>query len=223
MTTRLLLAALGLAFAAPSFAATDPCRVDRRKFCPDAKGPKIGECLGKHGHELSESCTNGWRAYMAAGGFEEGEADERDGSRLRKIEEKHKAAGKEEKPLGTAACLQDLKKFCAKVRPGNGRLVDCLRENDGQLSKGCRKTHSEHYRKMEMAAGAKENCAGDAEDFCSDVTPGTGRLARCLKDNLSELSKPCTKVVKGGRDKLEKQMGQMMSGGAKAPGGGESD
>lgn len=161
---------------------------------------------------------------MAAGGFEEGEADERDGSRLRKIEKKHKeGAGKEEKSLGTAACLPDLKKFCAKVKPGNGRLVDCLRENEEQLSKGCRKTHSEHYRKMESGPDAKGSCAGDAEDFCSDVTPGTGRLARCLKDNLSDLSEPCAKVVKKGRNKLEKEMGELLSEIPKAPIRGESD
>lgn len=220
MTIRLLLAALGLALSIAAQAAGDPCAADKRKFCPDATGSNVGECLMQHGQELSPACQSGWKSYMAGGGYEQGEEDERNGKRLRK---KEKKGGKGEKPVGTSACLADLKKFCGKVKLGNGRLVDCLHENESELSKGCRKAHSEHYRKMEMGPDAKGSCAGDAEDFCADVTPGTGRLARCLKENLSELSKPCTKVVKGGRDKLEKQMGESMAGAKAAPAGGESD
>lgn len=220
MPTRLLIAALGLLVAAPARAAGDPCASDKRKFCPDATGSNVGECLMRHGQELSAACQSGWKSYMASGGYEQGEEDERNGKRLRKM---NKKGGDAEKPISTSACLADLKKFCGKVKPGNGRLVDCLHDNESQLSKGCRKAHSEHYRKMEMGAGAKDNCAGDAQDFCSDVTPGTGRLARCLKENLSELSEPCTKVVKGGRDKLEKQMGESLAEIPKAPIRGESD
>lgn len=36
------------------------------------------------------------------------------------------------------ACLGDVKKLCADVRPGGGRIVQCLRGHDRDLSQGCR-------------------------------------------------------------------------------------
>lgn len=206
MTNRFLLAALALAFAAPARAA-DPCGADKKKFC--AGSANVMDCMLQHGPELSQACQ---QAY-ASGKLGEGSDEEAPAP------PKRRKGPPAEKTSSTSACLPDLKKLCAKVKPGDGRLVECLHAHEAKLTPACKKAHAAHYRKMEMAPEAKARCAQDAENFCSDVTPGTGRLARCLKDNLSELSKPCTKVVKGGRDKLEAQMGEALSGDA----GGESD
>jgi hypothetical protein len=37
----------------------------------------------------------------------------------------------------------------------------------------------------------KAACKGDLEFYCSDVTPGEGRLAACLNARDNKLSKPC--------------------------------
>jgi len=34
-------------------------------------------------------------------------------------------------------CRDDLKSFCADVRPGEGRLLDCLGKNEGSVSARC--------------------------------------------------------------------------------------
>jgi hypothetical protein len=34
-------------------------------------------------------------------------------------------------------------------------------------------------------------CANDIHKYCSDVTPGGGRLAKCMKKHASELSAGC--------------------------------
>lgn len=39
---------------------------------------------------------------------------------------------------GVAACHDDIERFCAKVKPGEGRLGRCLEKNRAKLSKPCR-------------------------------------------------------------------------------------
>jgi hypothetical protein len=34
-------------------------------------------------------------------------------------------------------CREDLKSFCADVKPGEGRLLDCLNQNEAKVSKRC--------------------------------------------------------------------------------------
>jgi cysteine rich repeat protein len=37
-----------------------------------------------------------------------------------------------------AACTADAKRLCAEVQPGGGRIVQCLRARDKELSSACR-------------------------------------------------------------------------------------
>lgn len=34
-------------------------------------------------------------------------------------------------------CMENLKSYCADVKPGEGRLIDCLEKNKGKLDKNC--------------------------------------------------------------------------------------
>ncbi|KAA5601902.1 cysteine rich repeat-containing protein [Blastochloris sulfoviridis] len=34
-------------------------------------------------------------------------------------------------------------------------------------------------------------CSADAKSFCANVTPGGGRILRCLQDNRDKLSEAC--------------------------------
>ena len=43
-----------------------------------------------------------------------------------------------------AACAADQKKFCAKVKPGGGRIVECLADHAEQLTAPCRKVLEAH-------------------------------------------------------------------------------
>lgn len=36
------------------------------------------------------------------------------------------------------ACILDARKFCADVKPGEGRITECLRQHKKQLSADCR-------------------------------------------------------------------------------------
>lgn len=83
-------------------------------------------------------------------------------------------------------CAQDVKKFCAGVRPGEGRMLECLRKNTDGLSPDC---------KPAIAAGRTNipasPCKADIERLCPGVEPGEGRLAECLRKNAISLSASC--------------------------------
>ncbi|MBI5129941.1 MAG: hypothetical protein HZA66_10905 [Rhodopseudomonas palustris] len=42
---------------------------------------------------------------------------------------------------------------------------------------------------------AREACKPDYQKFCSSVTPGGGRIKKCLADNFANLSDACKQVV----------------------------
>lgn len=43
-----------------------------------------------------------------------------------------------------ATCAADQKKFCANVKPGEGRIVECLADHAEKLSAPCRKVLEAH-------------------------------------------------------------------------------
>ncbi|BBK37793.1 hypothetical protein STAQ_28710 [Allostella sp. ATCC 35155] len=48
------------------------------------------------------------------------------------------AAAQEKMREARAACGADAKRFCDGIRPGGGRLMQCLKANEPALSAGCR-------------------------------------------------------------------------------------
>jgi hypothetical protein len=89
-------------------------------------------------------------------------------------------------------CKEDREKLCKDVKPGQGRIIKCLKENEDKLSPVCKS----HFEKK--TAEAKENhgkCKEDRKKFCKDVKPGEGRIIKCLKDNLDKLAPDCKEVI----------------------------
>jgi hypothetical protein len=91
-------------------------------------------------------------------------------------------------PIEQRPCADEIEKFCKDVRIGEGRIVKCLREHDRELSAVCRDKVKTVLKRQEEA---KQACAKDIEKFCANVTPGGGRLMKCLKPHLEELSPAC--------------------------------
>ncbi|MBU2573668.1 MAG: cysteine rich repeat-containing protein [Elusimicrobia bacterium] len=91
------------------FKKNSPCGPDIEKFCKDVKPGegRIIYCLKAHEPDLSAECK--------------AESDE--------LKEK---AGELKK-----ACQADLDKFCKDVKQGEGRLIQCLKEHEKELSAGC--------------------------------------------------------------------------------------
>jgi hypothetical protein len=101
------------------------------------------------------------------------------------------------------ACSEDVSKFCADVKPGQGAIVDCLGKHESELSAPCKDLES---KRKERRADRKEvvrsriethqACKDDVAKFCKDVQPGRGAIPKCLKEHESELSAQCSQKMK---------------------------
>lgn len=88
----------------------------------------------------------------------------------------------------TGPCAEDLDKFCKGVEPGNLRLVNCLKQNEAQLSPGCKAHRDERATKLKTI---RDTCQLDIERLCADVVRAKGPVKRCLKDNEARLTAEC--------------------------------
>jgi len=150
-----LSAGLGLACSLPASAekGKGPCAVDAAKFCKDVKPGegRVKACLKEHEKELSEACRDrqarsGEKRARKRGGKEGGTCMGAYGkgfTRGFKSGFKMRAGlggGKGGKKFAKAgkACAVDREKFCAGVKPGEGRVRGCLQKNLKDLSEGCK-------------------------------------------------------------------------------------
>ena len=85
-------------------------------------------------------------------------------------------------------CAPDIEKFCPNVPIGEGRIQACLKEHESELSPECAGRH-EHVAKE--AADLVAVCRYDIRRFCWDVSPGRGRIARCIQRHRGDLSATC--------------------------------
>lgn len=152
-----LSAGLGLAYSLPASAekGKGPCSEDAAKFCKDVKPGegRVKACLKEHEKDLSAACRDrqarsgekrankrggkgGGTCMGAYGkGFTRGF---KSGFKMRaglggKSGRKFAKAGKAGK-----VCAADREKFCGDVKPGEGRVRDCLQKNLKDLSEGCK-------------------------------------------------------------------------------------
>ena len=87
-----------------------PCSEDVAKFCKDVQpgGGRIAKCLKEHEKELSAPCKQ------------------------------HIAEMKKRFKETAQACHDDALKFCKDVRPGEGRILQCLKGHQNELSPECK-------------------------------------------------------------------------------------
>jgi cysteine rich repeat protein len=85
-------------------------------------------------------------------------------------------------------CLTDIEKFCANVPIGGGRIQTCLKEHEKELSPECAARHENLEKEMGRLAAS---CRYDISRFCWDISPGRGRVGRCLERHRSDLSPVC--------------------------------
>jgi hypothetical protein len=89
-------------------------------------------------------------------------------------------------------CDGDVQRLCADAPEAAGGLVACVREKEADLSPPCK----------DQLAGVKKRvgplvatCHYEISLFCSDVSPGDGRIVRCLEEKQDRLSPACKKTV----------------------------
>jgi len=109
-----------------------------------------------------------------------------------------KAKPQEAKPQEAKPCAGDVAKFCGDVKPGEGRIAKCLKENKDQLSPECKA----HVAKVkETLKEVHKACEDDVTMFCAGVQPGEGRILKCLKEHKAELSSKCQEGITKAKEK----------------------
>ncbi len=100
-----------------------------------------------------------------------------------------------------AGCETELKSFCSKVTPGQGRIISCLYAHNEKISGRC------EYALYDVAAQLERfvarlsylanECDNDIEQYCSTVIIGEGRLLKCLLEkNRDKISNRCSQAAK---------------------------
>jgi hypothetical protein len=81
-------------------------------------------------------------------------------------------------------CGSDIKKLCAGIQPGKGRIKACIRSHLTDLSPTC------EDRVLTVAVTGKV-CKTDITHLCAGIVPGTGGIRACIKSHMAEVSDPC--------------------------------
>ena len=88
------------------------------------------------------------------------------------------------------ACAGDIKTYCAGIQQGEGRVAQCLRSHNAQLSPGCQRGMAQATTLMKEVVQA---CEDDVHRYCAGAAPGTTK--DCLRSNFRELSFGCKREL----------------------------
>jgi hypothetical protein len=94
------------------------------------------------------------------------------------------------------ACKEDVDKLCKDVKPGEGRMLECLKTHQSEVSPKCSSHLKQVQQEIKQVAAA---CEPDVEKFCWEAPIGKGGLASCLKKHSTELSPECKAAVTKGK------------------------
>ncbi len=158
------IAAAAALLAGPAVADA-PCADDAARLCPGipARDGRLWACLVQHQMQLSTACQ-------------------------RNVQDVQRRASE-----FNADCAADVYRFCPGVRPGEGRILECLGAYVGrrELSTNCEDAVVTALEKLQAFA---DGCADDAARLCSGVQPGNGRLLLCLRAQSERLSTRCRRA-----------------------------
>lgn len=93
-----------------------------------------------------------------------------------------------------SACRADVEAHCNTMNPGGGAFASCLQQK-GSASCNAATSAFAANLKARLIAGTKaqEVCRSDTQRFCSNFTPGSARVLRCMMQprNFRAASVPC--------------------------------
>ena len=96
-------------------------------------------------------------------------------------------------------CAEDIKKHCKDVKPGDGRVIQCLDKlKDDDLSPSCRQQRTQAKAIFD---GLKVTCKEDHEKLCAGKEHH--ELMRCMKENREKISAGCKKASHEAHEKFK--------------------
>jgi hypothetical protein len=149
-----------------------PCADDAAKLCKDVSGQgKIAKCLNEHSNDLSPACKEHIEKAKAkiqhvtqackedaaklcksvpGGGKRAGVAkclNEHINDLSPACRETIEKAKKKVQHV-KEACKEDAAKLCKGTKPGGGKIVQCLKQHEGELSAACKEAMPQPTGKM---------------------------------------------------------------------------
>ena len=98
-----------------------------------------------------------------------------------------------------SSCAEDIKKYCATVTPGEGRVIYCMQAHEDKISPGCAYDLEDVELSLQASNDALKEavnaCRADIAAKCGNVQPGGGRIAACLVAEKSNVSKDCANAI----------------------------
>lgn len=94
--------------------------------------------------------------------------------------------------VGTHPCGDEIANFCPTVVRGDGRIRQCLKGHQAELSDGCKTQIQEH---LAARTHTRRACKGDIATLCSGVERGGGRIMQCLRDHQTQLTTACAATL----------------------------
>eukprot|EP01024_Parvocaulis_polyphysoides_P049908 TRINITY_DN4859_c0_g2_i4.p1 TRINITY_DN4859_c0_g2~~TRINITY_DN4859_c0_g2_i4.p1 ORF type:complete len:703 (+),score=133.40 TRINITY_DN4859_c0_g2_i4:438-2546(+) len=98
------------------------------------------------------------------------------------------------------SCQNDINKICANMCKGDevcgGVVLQCLTEKMDEIENEDCYNEVFYFVKMEVTdfrndLTLAEQCREDVDAFCKDVSPGEGRIHKCLRMHMAELKEGC--------------------------------
>lgn len=187
------------------------CLKDTKRLCKDVKpgAGRVLECLAQKKNQLSAACKPAvvphapvildWRKVCGADADKlctntpAGPALTRCLSRQKKkLSNDCRAKLNDAQGAALVACVHDSAKLCKDVKPGGGRVLGCLAENEKKLTPAC----AGAIRPVKASiSGWRSSCGADIDKHCPKTVPGW-HTAACLKKNEAKLSKSCVDHAK---------------------------
>ena len=93
-------------------------------------------------------------------------------------------------------CTDEIRTFCADVKPGGGRILQCLKTNEAKLSPACTGRVNDLQAAVSGPLGA---CRDDWAALCYHPRASTGRqeMIQCLQAHQAKVSAGCQKALLG--------------------------
>jgi len=85
-------------------------------------------------------------------------------------------------------CAADIHNYCAGVKPGEGRLCACVKDNFTLFSEPCKEA-------LLSSVAIVRVCKAEMQNTCAGVQPGGGRIQACIKDHFAEYSDSCKEAI----------------------------
>lgn len=90
---------------------------------------------------------------------------------------------------GKGACKADRERFCGQVKPGEGRVLACLKDHQSQLQSACQ----EKLPIWEKFQQMRQTCKADREKFCGQAK--REEMHACMKENHDKFSATCRAAI----------------------------